>query len=130
MLKKGRFGQFLACSGYPDCKTTKQLGEAQQLAERMFRSEEKCPNCGNHMVRKYGRYGEFVACSLTIPPASSSSRKPSEWKCPNCTEGEVVERRSKRGKTFYMAAFVIPIAILSRGANRFRNGARIAAAAT
>ncbi len=98
VLKKGRFGQFLACSGYPDCKTTKQLGEAQRPKDVPL--EEKCPQCGNHMIRKYGRYGEFVACS-NYPTCKYVKQKTIGVKCPNCTDGEVVERRSKKGKTFY-----------------------------
>ncbi|MBZ5606051.1 MAG: type I DNA topoisomerase [Acidobacteriia bacterium] len=98
VLKKGRFGQFLACSGYPDCKTTKQLGAAQKPQDVPL--DEKCPNCGSNMVRKYGRYGEFVACS-NYPTCKYVKQKTIGVKCPNCSEGEVVERRSKRGKTFY-----------------------------
>jgi DNA topoisomerase-1 len=98
VLKKGRFGQFLACSGYPDCKTTKQLGAAQQQKDVPL--EEKCPNCGNNLLKKYGRYGEFVACS-NYPTCKFVKQKTIGVKCPNCSEGEVVERRSKRGKTFY-----------------------------
>src|SRR5579864_8738169 len=98
VLKKGRFGQFLACSGYPECKTTKQLGEAQRPKEEPL--EEKCPQCGSQLVRKYGRYGEFVACS-NYPKCKYVRQKTIGVKCPNCSEGEVVERRSKRGKTFY-----------------------------
>src|SRR5579883_2020654 len=98
VLKKGRFGQFLACSGYPDCKTTKQLGAAQKPQDVPL--DEKCPNCESNMVRKYGRYGEFVACS-NYPNCKYVKQKTIGVKCPNCSEGEVVERRSKRGKTFY-----------------------------
>jgi DNA topoisomerase-1 len=98
VLKKGRFGQFLACSGYPECKTTKQLGAAQQQKDVPL--EEKCPNCGNHLLKKFGRYGEFVACS-NYPTCKFVKQKTIGVKCPNCSEGEVVERRSKRGKTFY-----------------------------
>jgi DNA topoisomerase I len=98
VLKKGRFGQFLACSGYPDCKTTKQLGAAQKQQDVPL--DEKCPQCGANMVRKYGRYGEFVACS-NYPKCKHVKQKTIGVKCPNCSEGEVVERRSKRGKTFY-----------------------------
>jgi DNA topoisomerase I len=98
VLKKGRFGQFLACSAYPDCKTTKQLGSAPQQQDVTL--DEKCPNCGSNMVRKYGRYGEFVACS-SYPTCKYVKQKTIGVKCPNCSEGEVVERRSKRGKTFY-----------------------------
>jgi len=98
VLKKGRFGQFLACSGYPDCKTTKQLGEAQKPKDVPL--DEKCPQCENQLIKKYGRYGEFVACS-NYPTCKYIKQKTIGVKCPNCTEGEVVERRSKRGKTFY-----------------------------
>ncbi len=98
VLKKGRFGQFLACSGYPDCKTTKQLGEAQKPKDVPL--DEKCPQCGNQLIKKYGRYGEFVACS-NYPTCKFVKQKTIGVKCPNCSEGEVVERRSKRGKTFY-----------------------------
>jgi len=98
VLKKGRFGQFLACSGYPDCKTTKQLGAAQQQKDVPL--DEKCPQCGNHLVKKFGRYGEFVACS-NYPTCKFVKQKTIGVKCPNCSEGEVVERRSKRGKTFF-----------------------------
>jgi DNA topoisomerase-1 len=98
VLKKGRFGQFLACSGYPDCKTTRQLGAAQKPQDVPL--DEDCPNCGNKLVRKYGRYGEFVACS-NYPACKYVKQKTVGVKCPNCSQGEVVERRSKRGKTFY-----------------------------
>jgi DNA topoisomerase-1 len=98
VLKKGRFGQFLACSGYPDCKTTKQLGEAQKPKDVPL--DEKCPQCSNQLIKKYGRYGEFVACS-NYPTCKYIKQKTIGVKCPNCSEGEVVERRSKRGKTFY-----------------------------
>jgi len=98
VLKKGRFGQFYACSGYPDCKTTKQLGGAQKKPDVPL--DEKCPNCGNNLVLKSGRFGEFTACS-NYPNCKYVKQKTVGMKCPNCSEGEVVERRSKRGKTFY-----------------------------
>ncbi len=98
VLKKGRFGQFYACSGYPDCKTTKQIGGAQKKSDVPL--EEKCPNCGNNLVQKFGRFGEFVACS-NYPTCKFVKQKTIGVPCPNCSEGEVVERRSKRGKTFF-----------------------------
>ena len=97
VLKKGRFGQFFACSGYPDCKTTKQIGGEQRKDVPL---EEKCPQCGNNLVQKFGRYGEFVACS-NYPKCKFVKQKTIGVPCPNCSEGEIVERRSKRGKTFY-----------------------------
>ncbi len=98
VLKKGRFGQFYACSGYPDCKTTKQIGGQQKKSDVPL--EEKCPQCGNNLVLKNGRFGEFTACS-TYPKCKYVKQKTIGVPCPNCSEGEVVERRSKKGKTFF-----------------------------
>ncbi len=97
VLKKGRFGQFFACSGYPDCKTTKQIGGEQRKDVPL---EEKCPQCGSNLVQKYGRYGEFIACS-NYPTCKYVKQKTIGVPCPNCSQGEIVERRSKRGRTFY-----------------------------
>ncbi len=98
VLKKGRFGQFYACSGYPDCKTTKQIGGTQKKSDVPL--EEKCPQCQSNLVQKFGRFGEFIACS-NYPTCKYVKQKTIGVSCPNCTQGEVVERRSKRGKTFY-----------------------------
>jgi DNA topoisomerase-1 len=98
VLKKGRFGTFLACTGYPDCKTTKQIGGPQKKPDQPL--DEKCPQCGNNLVLKTGRYGEFTACS-NYPTCKYVKQKTIGVKCPECSDGEVVERRSKRGKTFY-----------------------------
>jgi DNA topoisomerase-1 len=98
VLKKGRFGQFYACSGYPDCKTTKRIGGEQKKSDVPL--DEKCPQCGSNMVLKQGRFGEFTACS-NYPKCKFVKQKTIGVPCPNCSEGEVVERRSKRGKTFY-----------------------------
>ena len=98
VLKKGRFGTFFACSGYPDCKTTKQIGGTQKKPDVAL--EEKCPQCGNHLVLKTGRFGEFTACSQ-YPTCKFVKQKTIGVACPNCSQGEVVERRSKKGKTFF-----------------------------
>jgi len=98
VLKKGRFGQFHACSGYPDCKTTKPIGGTQKKADVQL--DEVCPQCGAKMVLKSGRFGEFTACS-SYPTCKYVKQKTIGVKCPECSEGEVVERRSKRGKTFF-----------------------------
>jgi len=98
VLKKGRFGTFYACSGYPDCKTTKRIGGEQKKSDVPL--DEKCPQCGNNLLLKQGRFGEFTACS-NYPNCKFVKQKTIGVPCPNCSEGEVVERRSKRGKTFY-----------------------------
>jgi DNA topoisomerase I len=98
VLKKGRFGTFFACTGYPDCKTTKQIGGPQKKADQPL--DEKCPNCGSGMVLKSGRFGEFTACS-NYPACKYVKQKTIGVKCPECSEGEIIERRSRKGKTFY-----------------------------
>jgi DNA topoisomerase-1 len=98
VLKKGRFGQFYACSGYPDCKTTKRIGAVEKKPDVPL--EEKCPECGRNLVIKTGRFGEFTACS-GYPECKYVKHKTIGVPCPNCSEGEIIERRSKRGKVFY-----------------------------
>jgi DNA topoisomerase-1 len=98
VLKKGRFGQFYACSGYPDCKTTKQLGQAAKQADVPL--DEPCPTCGKNLVKKFGRFGEFIACS-SYPTCKYVKQKTVGVKCPTCSTGDIIERRSKKGKTFF-----------------------------
>jgi len=98
VLKKGRYGQFYACSGYPDCKTTKPIGGQQRKPDVLL--EETCPQCGGKLALKQGRFGEFTACS-NYPKCKYVKHKSIGVPCPGCSEGEIVERRSKRGKTFY-----------------------------
>ncbi|HYW46238.1 MAG TPA: type I DNA topoisomerase [Bryobacteraceae bacterium] len=101
VLKKGRFGTFYACTGYPDCKTTKAIGGQQRLPDKPL--DEKCPQCGNNLVLKNGRFGEFTACS-NYPTCKYVKQKTIGVKCPECSEGEIIERRSRKGKTFYGCA--------------------------
>ncbi len=98
VLKRGRFGTFYACSGYPDCKTTKRIGGAEKKPDVPL--DEKCPQCGSQLVLKTGRFGEFTACS-NYPTCKYVKQKTIGVKCPECGEGEIIERRSRRGKTFY-----------------------------
>jgi DNA topoisomerase-1 len=62
--------------------------------------EEKCPQCGNQLALKQGRFGEFTACS-NYPTCKYIKQKTIGVKCPTCKQGEIIERRSKRGKTFF-----------------------------
>ncbi|HXE30219.1 MAG TPA: type I DNA topoisomerase [Terriglobales bacterium] len=99
VLKRGRFGQFWACTGYPDCKTTRRLDAQQKQADRKL--EEACPQCGKNLVVKHGRYGEFTACSGYPDCKYIKQNLVPGFKCPQCKEGDIAEKRSKRGKTFY-----------------------------
>ena len=61
VLKRGRFGQFMACTGYPDCKTTRRLDQGKKVPDIPL--DELCPKCGRNMMIRHGRYGEFTTCS-------------------------------------------------------------------
>ncbi len=98
-LKRGRFGPFLACSGYPDCKTTRRLDQGQKKPDVPL--DEQCPQCGSQLVMRHGRFGQFAACS-NYPKCKYVKQKTVGVACPKTgCRGELVERRSRRGKTFY-----------------------------
>ncbi|OFW27158.1 MAG: DNA topoisomerase I [Acidobacteria bacterium RIFCSPLOWO2_02_FULL_59_13] len=97
ILKKGRFGQFLACSGYPDCKTTRQIGQSEK--KPAIPTDEICPQCGSPLVIRSGRYGEFTSCS-NYPKCKFIKQDTTGVQCPECKEGQIVQKRSRRG-TFY-----------------------------
>ena len=105
-VKRGRFGQFLACTGYPECKTTRKLIATKQGGLRAAKPDqildEKCPRCSSNLVIKQGRYGEFTACT-NYPECRYIKHKTTGVKCPKDADkgGEVVERKSKRGKIFF-----------------------------
>lgn len=97
--KWGRFGRFLACSGYPDCRYTRPVdGEAQP--EGTPAPSRTCPDCGSAMTARNGRFGAYLSC--TGASCGKKSPMPTGVNCPleGCT-GELVTRRSQKGKTFY-----------------------------
>ena len=98
VLKRGRFGQFMACTGYPECKTTRRLDQAKKVPDIPL--EEKCPQCGRNMVLRHGRYGEFTSCS-GYPDCKYVKQNFIGVKCPECKEGELVEKKARRGNFFY-----------------------------
>ena len=102
VVKRGRFGQFLACSGYPDCKTTRKIIETKSgltAAKPDQVLDEKCPRCDSNLVVKQGRFGEFTACS-NYPKCRYVKLKSTGVACPK-DGGDIVERKSKRGRVFY-----------------------------
>lgn len=100
VVKLGRFGKFLACTGYPECKHTEPLGEEKILAKEQ--GGGKCEKCGKEMVVRQGRFGPFLACS-GYPACKNikSIEKKTGVSCPKCEKGEIIEKRSKKGRTFY-----------------------------
>ncbi|MGE5325576.1 MAG: type I DNA topoisomerase [Deltaproteobacteria bacterium] len=101
-VKSGRFGYFLACTGYPECRNTKKIimkeGQATAVTDEVL--DEKCPQCGGNLVKKYGRFGPFTACG-NYPNCKYIKKQTLGIPCPEkgCS-GEIVVRRAKRG-TFY-----------------------------
>ncbi|MBI5798961.1 MAG: topoisomerase DNA-binding C4 zinc finger domain-containing protein, partial [Candidatus Yonathbacteria bacterium] len=106
VIKTGRFGRFLACTGFPECRNTKQLTkntEGKEVIEAPITTDEKCTTCGAPMIVKRGRFGPFLSCS-TYPECKTikSIEKKTGVKCQECKEGDIVAKRSKKGgRTFY-----------------------------
>src|SRR6266702_2165680 len=93
-----RLGFFLACSGYPDCKTTRRLISGTRRARQPdVPLNENCPECGSQLVLKHGRYGEFTGCT-GYPKCKFIRGKTLGINCPKCGTGELVERRAKKGR--------------------------------
>ncbi len=115
IIRWGRNGKFIGCSGYPECRYTRPL--EQDKTE----TNEICEKCGKPMVVRQGRFGRFLACSgypacKNIKPYAIGVPCPKE----NCS-GAIVERRTRNGKTFYgcsnypncdFASWNLPVAIV------------------
>ncbi len=102
VVKWGRHGEFLACSAYPDCKSTKEItrnDEGKYEIVKEQKVDEKCDKCGSLMLMKRGRFGVFLACS-SYPACKSTKAISIGVNCPTCGSA-LSERRSKRGKIFY-----------------------------
>jgi DNA topoisomerase-1 len=102
VIRLGRYGKFLACSGYPECKATRPLKAENTEANSIGAvTSEVCEQCGSPMVVRKGRYGEFLACSA-YPTCKVAKPMRLGVACPTagCT-GELVQRRTKRGRMFY-----------------------------
>ncbi|MCE9642846.1 MAG: type I DNA topoisomerase [Candidatus Andersenbacteria bacterium] len=100
VIKLGRFGKFKACSNYPECKHTEPMGDEKKLEEEY--SGKICPDCGKPLVVKRGRFGAFLGCS-GYPDCKHITPivKDTGVKCPLCGKGSIIEKKSKRGKTFF-----------------------------
>jgi DNA topoisomerase I len=105
VIKWGRNGYFLACSGYPECRNTKEYTRNPDgtltVLPSTRPSDQTCPTCGSAMVIRRGRFGEFLACSR-YPECKTTSPLSLGVDCPRpgCG-GYLTEKRSKRGKVFF-----------------------------
>ncbi len=103
VMRRGLFGPFMACPDYnadPPCKTFRKLSSKQQQKPPEPTGED-CPECGKPLVTRQGAYGEFVSCS-GYPKCKYVKQNLIEGlKCPKCGEGNVAERRARRGNVFW-----------------------------
>jgi DNA topoisomerase-1 len=98
IIKWGRNGKFMACSGYPDCKNTKPLPEDQEKHQHL--AGMKCELCGGDMIVRSSRFGTFLGCS-NYPKCKNTKPISMGIKCPKCKKGDLIERKTKRKRTFY-----------------------------
>ncbi len=102
VLRNGRFGAFMACTGYnadPPCKTVRRL-TAKQQQKPPVPLEENCPKCNSQLVLRTGQYGEFISCSA-YPKCKYIKQNTIGMPCPQCADGEIVEKKSRFGTMFY-----------------------------
>jgi DNA topoisomerase I len=115
VIKWGRNGEFLACSNYPKCTNTKEFSRDEQglVVARANtvpeKTDEVCEKCGKPMVRRRSRFGEFLGCSGYpdcdgIKRLGGSAPVDTGVPCPECKEGNILERRSRKGKLFFGCA--------------------------
>jgi DNA topoisomerase I len=97
VLKRGRFGPFLACSGYPECRTVVKIATAPTAPPEP--TDQVCETCGAPMVIRTGRFGRFYSCS-TYPKCKNVKPIPMGVNCQQCGS-PLTTRRTKRGRTFY-----------------------------
>ncbi len=102
LVRFGRFGKFIACNNFPKCKYTEKTDEEKKIDKE--NSGETCDKCGAPMVVKRGKYGAFLGCSR-YPECKNlkkiNTAKSTNTKCPKCGVGEILERRSRKGRLFY-----------------------------
>lgn len=103
-IRSSRFGQFLGCVGYPECKTKIALTKEGEPVPEDRPSEELCTTCGSSMIIRYGRYGDYLKCSVESCKEQRPILKFTGIDCPRpdseC-DGKIVEKKSRRGKVFY-----------------------------
>ena len=103
-LKRGRFGPFYGCSGYPECRNIRKISKSGKMSAPPVPIDENCPVDGAQLVRRQGRFGEFISCS-NYPKCKYIKQETTGVKCPRpgCG-GELVVKKSRRGKVFYGCA--------------------------
>jgi DNA topoisomerase-1 len=105
-VRLGRRGRFIGCTGFPDCDYTRNLDDREDAAQPELQVVEgrSCPKCGSALVIRNGRYGKFIGCS-SYPDCRHMEplERPADTgvPCPSCGKGNLLQRKSRRGKVFY-----------------------------
>jgi DNA topoisomerase-1 len=100
-VKLGRYGKFIGCTNYPDCRYIRNMDGSERAEPEML--DEICPDCGRQLQKRVGRFGPFVGCS-GYPECKYIKKDPPKGTgvtCPQCGEGELIEKRSRFGTMFY-----------------------------
>ncbi|MBK9131806.1 MAG: type I DNA topoisomerase [Gammaproteobacteria bacterium] len=103
-IRLGKRGRFIGCTGFPDCDYTRNLGDNEENSGPELVEGRTCPTCSGALIVRNGPYGKFIGCS-NYPKCKYIEPliKPSDTQvsCPKCHQGNMLQRRSRRGKTFY-----------------------------
>jgi DNA topoisomerase-1 len=103
-IRLGKRGRFIGCTGFPECDYTRNLGDNTEDNDAELVEGRACPTCSGALVVRTGPYGKFIGCS-NYPKCKYIEPlvKPSDTQvaCPKCQQGNMLQRRSRRGKTFY-----------------------------
>ena len=103
-IRLGRRGRFIGCNNYPECSYTRNVNSEEEEKHKELVAGRKCPQCGSDLLIRHGKYGKFIGCSgypdcTYIEPLE----KPEDTgvQCPQCKQGSMLKRKSRRGKIFY-----------------------------
>ncbi|MBL1293134.1 MAG: type I DNA topoisomerase [Thiotrichales bacterium] len=102
-IRLGRRGRFVGCTNYPECDYTRDM-DGNSKDEPEIVEGRKCPECESDLIIRSGRYGKFIGCS-SYPDCKHMEplEKPADTdvECPKCKQGNILQRKSRRGKVFY-----------------------------
>ena len=103
-IRLGKRGRFVGCNAYPECDYTRNVNGDTDDSDQELVAGRKCPECDSDLLVRHGKYGRFIGCSgypdcKFIEPLE----KPEDTgvQCPECKQGNMLKRKSRRGKVFY-----------------------------
>lgn len=99
-IKIGRYGKYLACTNYPNCTNIKSLKELSNGNNEPEYTGETCPKCSSKTIYREGKFGRFIGCEK-YPDCDFTKVITLGIKCPKCSEGDIVARKTKKGRFFY-----------------------------